>query len=135
MTEAIKPKSYKRYCPRQHDTWRDDIGRTDSNMCRQCQREKSHRSLRDRQVRAIPPAYLTNLKPYRKSRGFTVEAVAWEARMNVVLYRALEGCEAKATYAEAVRIYQALVVLSEREREQIEAQREREARVVRAGLL
>lgn len=112
----------------QGDTYAD-------GSCRKCASiKRAYRTRQDALKREQPPQYLPGLRPYRKSRGFSAEAVAWEAGMEIMLYEKLEGCERMATYEQKVRIYRALLVLSEREREAVEAQREREARVVRAGL-
>ncbi len=130
---TTEPKPYKRYCPRSHDTW--VVGRAgSSHTCKECQCQRSRRTEAERRARKMASEYVPNLSPYRKARGFTAEDVAWEAGMERMLYDKLEACERMATYDQRVRIYRALVALSEREREAIEAEREREARVARAGL-
>lgn len=96
---------------REGDTYAD-------GSCKKCASNKrAYRTRQDALKRTVAPQYLPDLKPYRKSRGFTAEAVAFEARMEMMLYDKLEGCERMATYEQRVRIYRALVVLSERERE------------------
>lgn len=133
MTTTVGPKPYKRYCPKRHDTWY--FGRAgSSHTCKECQRQRSRRTEAEKRARKMASEYVPNLRPYRKARGFTAEAVAYEARMEMMLYDKLEACERMATYEQRIKIYRALVVLSERDREAIEVQREKEARVVRAGL-
>ncbi len=130
---TVEPKPWKQYCPRGHNTW--VVGRAgSSHTCKECQRQRSRRTEAEKRARKMASEYVPSLRPYRKTRGFTIDAVAWEAGMERMLYDKLEACERMATYEQRVRIYRALVALSEREREALEVEREREARVVRAGL-
>jgi hypothetical protein len=130
---SVEPKSYKRYCPKNHDTW--FFGRAgSSHTCKECQRQRSRRTEAEKRARKMASEYVPNLSPYREARGFTATQVAWEAGMEMMLYQKLEACERMATYEQRVRIYRALVVLVEREREALEMMRERERRMLRAGL-
>ncbi len=113
---------------REGDTYAD-------GSCKKCASNKRDYRTR-RHALKEPSEYVPNLRPYREARGFTVRDVAKEARMDVKLYRALEGCEAEATYEERVKLYRALVALGNltREEEDRMKERERRERVAKAGL-
>ncbi len=103
--------------------------------CKKCVKlNRRRRTERDRFKKHHPPEFVPGLQLLRKRRGFTLKEVAFEARMDVGIYQALEDCAAKATYEDRLTIREAITVLTNEREESMEVEEEKRRRIVAAGL-
>ena len=134
MTAPVQPKAYKRYCPQGHDTW--ICGRSGSHHCKKCQRKKNREVTEQERLlkSATKPEYVPGLRALRKDRGYTLRQLAWESGLDHALIHRIELLKTRATYAQRVKIFQALNILRSREIEAREAEIEKGRKLAWAGL-